>query len=455
MEDWLKAALKYIPLWLGFQMRQTRQPGCAIAVAHKGRVVLNRAFGHADAINDQALTPKHRFRAASHSKSFAAAGIMKLRETNRVRLDDPVGNHVTGLFRDVAATTIAQLLSHSSGLIRDGTDAGQWQDHRPFLDEGELRAALSLPPVLEASMQFKYSNHGYGLIGLVIEAVTGERYKDWIEREIITASKLKHTQADGPPSADVPFAGGHSSRLPLGQRVLVPADNPTHALAPATGVISTASDLARFFASLDPDADQSVLSRSSRREMIRRQWHDAQSTLESYYGLGTMIGKIGDWEWVGHSGGFQGCVSRTVMLPGRDLSVSVLTNAIDGGATPWSEGAVQILRSFSTRGTATAETADWTGRWWSLWGAIDLVPASDHVVVATPSFTNPFSGASEIKVAGGDGGWINLAGGFGSHGEGAHLVRDGKGRVREVWIAGTKFQSEARAKAELKRQYQA
>ena len=144
MEDWLKAALKYIPLWLGFQMRQTRQPGCAIAVAHKGRVVLNRAFGHADAINDQALTPKHRFRAASHSKSFAAAGIMKLREANRVRLDDPVGNHVTGLFRDVAATTIAQLLSHSAGLIRDGTDAGQWQDHRPFLNEGELRAALAL-----------------------------------------------------------------------------------------------------------------------------------------------------------------------------------------------------------------------------------------------------------------------------------------------------------------------
>ena len=293
-----------------------------------------------------------------------------------------------------------------------------------------------------------------GLIGLVIEAVTGEPYKDWIEREIIAASKLK-TPRPTARHLRAPFAGGHSSRLPLGHRVLVPADNPTHALAPATGVVSTASDLARFFASLDPDADQSVLSRASRREMIRRQWHDAQSTLESYYGLGTMIGKIGDWEWVGHSGGFQGCVSRTVMLPGRDLTVSVLTNAIDGGATPWSEGAVQILRSFSTRGAPSAETADWTGRWWSLWGAIDLVPASDHVVVATPSFTNPFSGASEIKVAGDDGGWINLAGGFGSHGEGAHLVRDRKGRVREVWIAGTKFQSEARAKAELKRQYQA
>ncbi len=454
MEDWLKAALAYLPRWLDYQMRQTRQPGCAIAVSHKGRIVLNRAFGHADVLRPEKLTAKHRFRAASHSKSFAAAGIMKLRESNRIRLDDPAGAHVKGLSRDVAAATISQLLSHSAGLIRDGIDAGQWQDQRPFLNDSELRAALAEPPVLEPSMQFKYSNHGYGLIGLVIEAVTGEPYAAWVQREIIDATNLKHTLADAPVPDGTPFACGHSGRLPLGHRVVVPADNSTHALAPATGVVSTAADLARYFESLDPAAQNSVLSRASRREMIRRQWHDPQSIAETYYGHGVMIGKAGDWEWIGHSGGFQGCVSRTCMLPGKDLAVSVLTNAIDGAATPWSDGALQILRNFSTRGAPSDATRDWNGRWWSLWGAVDLVPMSDHVAVAAPAFTNPFSGASEIKVAGNDGGWIHLSGGFGNHGESARLVRNNKGKVQEVWIGGTRLLTEARAKAELKRKYE-
>jgi len=74
MGKWLKAALDYIPQWVEFQMRQHEQPGCVIAVAHKGRIVLEEAFGHADLVKGTPLTPRHRFRVASHSKSFTAAG---------------------------------------------------------------------------------------------------------------------------------------------------------------------------------------------------------------------------------------------------------------------------------------------------------------------------------------------------------------------------------------------
>ena len=43
------------------------------------------------------LSPRHRFRVASHSKSFTAAGILKLREQGRLGLDDPAGRYVKGL----------------------------------------------------------------------------------------------------------------------------------------------------------------------------------------------------------------------------------------------------------------------------------------------------------------------------------------------------------------------
>ncbi|MDP6013049.1 MAG: hypothetical protein QF629_05835 [Alphaproteobacteria bacterium] len=48
MDGWLKAAAAYVPQWLGYQMRQTEQLGCAIAIAHKGRVVLDQTFGSAE-----------------------------------------------------------------------------------------------------------------------------------------------------------------------------------------------------------------------------------------------------------------------------------------------------------------------------------------------------------------------------------------------------------------------
>ena len=173
MDAWLKAAVDYIPDWLDYQMRKTGQPGCAIAIAHKGRVILEKAFGVADISSGRALTPRHRLRAASHSKSFTAAGVMKLREAGVLRLDDPAGRYVDGLHASVAETTLAQLLSHSAGMIRDGAAAGQFLDRRPFVSERELRADLAEPLTLEPSTRFKYSNHAFGLVGLVVEAVTG------------------------------------------------------------------------------------------------------------------------------------------------------------------------------------------------------------------------------------------------------------------------------------------
>ncbi len=302
---------------------------------------------------------------------------MKLRERGRIGLDDPIGRHVAGLHPAVAAATVTQLLSHTAGLVRDGADSGQWTDRRPFLDEAALRQDLARGTVIEPSTRFKYSNHGFGLLGLAIEAVSGETYADWIGREIVAASGLDETAPDAPQalrSPGVPFASGHTGRLPLGRRVVIPGDNPTHALAAATGFVSTASDLARFFASLSPTARKSVLAPASRREMTRRQWRDPHSSLERWYGLGTISGTLADWEWFGHSGGFQGTITRTVCVPAHDLAVSVLTNAADGASHLWLDGSLHVLRAFARHGAPSRKTAAWHGRWWSLWGAFDLLP---------------------------------------------------------------------------------
>jgi len=452
MDRWLKASLDYIPRWLEFQMRQSEQPGCALALAHQDRLLLELSFGCADLRRGIPLTPRHCFRVASHSKSFTAAGIMKLRERGKLHLDDCAGRHVAGLHRSVAQVTISQLLSHSAGIVRDGTDIGQWMDRRPFLSAAELRADLTRPLIIEANTRFKYSNHAYGLLGLIIEALTGQPYTTWIKREVVEAAGLEETWPDLPLRRGTPVAHGHSAKLPLGRRVVIPGDNPTRGLAPATGFVSTAADLVRFFAQLSPSAKRSLLSAESRREMTRRHWGIPPS-MEREYGLGISRGRIGDWEYFGHGGGFQGFITRTSVLPAQNLTLAVLTNAIDGQAHPWLEGVVHILRCFARRGAPPKRLSGWTGRWWSLWGVSDLVPVGDRVLVADPEAADPFAEASEIDIQGRDRGWIALAGGFASHGEEVRLLRNKKGAVVEVEIAGGRLLPEGRYAREMEMRY--
>jgi len=455
MESWLQPAIDYVGRWIEFQLRASRQPGCVVAIAHRGKVVAEYAFGHADLDSGEKLTPRHRFRIASHSKSFTASGIMKLREKRKLRLDDPVGHHVKGLHPKIAETTIAQLLSHSAGLSRDGDDAGYFADRRPYLDNKALMAALRAPLAIEPNSRFKYSNHGFGLLGLVIAEITGESYSAWIEREIVKAAGLRETSPDMPAGSGkgVTFARGHSTEHPAGRRFVIPGDNATHALASATGFVSTAADVARFFGQLAPDAKRSVLSAASRREMTRKHWHNPNTSLEGYYGLGIMSGATGGWDWFGHTGAFQGYISKTSVIPARDLSISVLTNAIDGMAVFWFDGIIHILRAFAARGAPSRRVRDWSGRWWGLWGATDLVPMGNRVIAALPSALNPLLDATEIEITGRDAGRIVVAPGFRSYGETVRRIRNQAGTVTDIWIAGGHLIREKAMAAEIERRY--
>jgi D-alanyl-D-alanine carboxypeptidase len=448
--NWLDAAAEYLPRWLEHQMRITEQPGCAVAVAHKGKLIFEAAFGSADLPRGIALTPRHRFRVASHSKTFTAAALMKLREQRKLRLDDPVGRHVSDLRADVGALTLSQLASHSAGLVRDGTDATQWSLQRAFLDENALRDDLARPPTLDANTRFKYSNHGYGLLGLAIERITGERYVDWVAREIVAAAGLEETTPDAHAKL-VKLAKGHSSKQPLGQRVAIDVGMSTHALASATGFVSTAADLARFFASLAPDARGSVLSAASRREMIRRQWRSEHDSTGRWYGLGTISGTTGAWDHIGHSGGFPGVITRTACVPKHQLAVSVLTNAADGLSHPWLDGALHVMQAFEKHGAPSRRTARWHGRFWNLWGAFDLLPmAGSRVLLANAGLVNPVQDASEIEVTAADRGHVTRGGGFANHGEPVRIERDARGRIRRVWHGGMALVREAEAMKALK-----
>jgi D-alanyl-D-alanine carboxypeptidase len=449
----LHPALSAAERWLDYQHRAGDWPGLQFAVVSGGRKQADVSFGLRSLSSGERLTPDGRLRVVSHSKTFTAAGIMRLVESERLGLDDKVGRFVHGLHAETAEASIRQLLTHTAGLTRDGDDAGQWQMRRPFLAAAELRQALADEPIIAANTRFKYSNHGYGLLGLVLEQVTGEAYTDWMAREIVARAGLTHTSPDGPVAPNLPLASGHGAKVLLGERFEIDTGLSTGALAPATGFVSTAGDLAQFYSLLASDAADTLLGQSSRHEMTRRHWRVPDTSVERHYGLGLMHGGDGEWAWFGHSGVFPGCLSHTSVLPAHGLAISIIVNAVDVLPAMLVDGVVSILRAYAAHGPASAATSKWAGRWWSPWTVFDLLPMRDRVLVKSPGQASPLTDATELVNVDPATARIGKAPGFAVHGEAARLEFDGEGRPTALWLGGSKLLPEAAMAEEVRRRF--
>ncbi len=440
MTDWFGDAARYSVHWLEHQRRVWDVPGCVLAIARDADLVSETAFGIADIDTRQALTARHRFRVASHSKTFTAVGILLLCEQGRLDLDEPVGKHLNGIPAAVHRLTLRQLLSHSAGLLRDGVDAPHWQNRAAFFGIEELQAELKRPSVFQPATRFKYSNIGYSLAGMVIEAVTGEKYAMWMRREVIDRIGLRETTPDLPARAtEVPFATGHGSRLPHGKRYPIDCARPTNALMAATGFTSTAGDLARFFASLDSAAETGVLNRSSREAMSTRAFAIPMGKSERWYGLGTLLNDVEGHECLGHMGSFPGQITRTLHVADFGLTVCVLTNAIDAPAREWAESIVGIFGHFHKHGAANDTTRSWFGRWWTIWASWDLVPAGNTVYLVDTAAPEPFCNAGEIHVKSATEGVFARADGITAYGEPVIRTLDNRGKATRIQIGGNRY----------------
>ena len=419
-----RQAIDYYEGWLAFQQPYLRVPGVQAAVLLEGEVLLSTAYGLADVERGVELTPRHLFRIASHSKTFTATAILQLAEQGALRLDDTAGSWVPYLAEQgspLAAVTLRELLSHSSGVYRDSADGDFWQLRRPFPDRFGLEQILLDPdaPVLARNERFKYSNIGYGLLGLVLEAASGTSYAEQLRRSVIDPLGLRDTG----PERDHGRADDHAvaytalsyaeSRVPID-------DLDTGALAPATGFYSTASDLVTYF-SAHFLGDERLLGDDAKRQMQLGVW-DAGDDGERYaLGLGTQT--VGARKLIGHDGGFPGHITCSVADPTAKLAVSVLTNAMDGPAQPLAHAAVRILDlacDDRARAGDKADDADlrrFTGRFASLTGVTDVALLGGRLFLLSAAAPDPVEGAIELDVV--DEHTLRMTGdkGFGSYGE--------------------------------------
>lgn len=438
-----RGAAGYIASWLEFQRGLLRIPGLQAAIRAGDELVASIALGHADEPRRIPLGEHHLFRIASHSKTFTATAVMQLLERGRIRLDDPIGRWVPELAASaVAAVTIRELLGHQGGIIRDGVDRDFWQLMRPFPGRQELIGlCLGHGKVFAPNLHFKYTNVGYSLLGLAIEAASGEPYHDYVRRHIVESLGLRNTGPEYEPERASEYAAGHTGLLDGAEPREAIGHVDTRGMAAATGFYSTAVDLARYGAAhffgheeLITDASKRLMQREESRLV-------SHGTELGRYGLGMDLTRIGSREVVGHSGGYPGHVTRTYIDPRDRLVVSVLTNCIGGAAETLAIGVVKLLNLAAAEHSVPAapdgvDPARFTGRFAGLTAAIDIALLGGRLVGIYGAAADPTASYDELKIIDENTCELIPADGFGSVGERVEFKRSAAGVVELVRFCG-------------------
>jgi CubicO group peptidase (beta-lactamase class C family) len=421
-------ACAYLDEWLRFRVSFDRLPGLQAAVLHGGDVVLSTAHGLADVEAGTALTAEHRFRIASHSKTFTATAVVDLAEQGVLRLDDTVGHWLAELASSgVGGVTLRELLAHGAGVIRDGWDGDHWQLVRAFPDASALRRiATDEAAVLGRNERFKYSNIGYSLLGAVIEAATATSYAEHVRSALLEPLGLAATSPDVDTAAATDHATGYTALAYSDRRL--PIDHiATGAMAAATGFSSTATDLVRW-AAAHFHGDERILTDEAKRLMQRTEWPVEGG---DDYALGFAVAEIGGRRVLGHGGGFPGFITQTWFDPVDRLAVAVLTNAIDGPALTLANLAVRLV-GLAQDGLDGAEPAvedpsRYTGMFTSLWGRRDIVALGGRLYGLNPTLADPVPTMDRLAIVDADTLRIADGPGYGSPGERVEYERDATG----------------------------
>lgn len=355
-------------------MEERKLPSVSVAVAVEGEIAWEESFGWADRENRRPATPDTPYSLASISKPMTATGVMVLREEGRVDLDAPLdaymgGGALKGLAGPAQEATVRRVMSHTAGLPL----------HYTFYYRNDSQEAPSPAEVLRRygilvfppGERFEYSNLGYGLLGFLIESVSGEDYGSFMRNRVFEPLRLTRTFVGIPPEMEGEWARRYG---PEGQRLpFYDFDHPG-----ASAVFSSAHDLVRFGAfhlghGLEADpirppvaAETPLPGEPALREMRTPQ----EPPVGNGYGLGWFVEEEFGYRKVYHTGSMPGVSTMLALYPEEDVAIVVLLNALDR------EQRVEIARQIAavvipgyrkardrTEAAASANPADGHGIW--------------------------------------------------------------------------------------------
>lgn len=344
----IRGVLSIIDAWVeGVQMYEN-VPGISVGIVRDQDLLWEKGYGYSNLETRRRADAATLYSICSISKLFTAIGIMQLRDEGKLRLRDPVADHldwfdIEQAHENSAPINILSLLTHSSGLPRE-SDYPYWiGPDFPFPSrEAMIERLESQETLYPADYYFQYSNLALSLAGEIIAVSSGEPYDDYIRANILDPLGLEDTRTYYPEDLRgeqlaIGYTGIHreQERNPVSPFF-------TRGITAAAGFTSSVSDLAAFASwqfRLLGQGGSEILDANTLREMHRVHWVDPD--WETTWGIGFNVRREDDFTIVSHGGGCPGYITSFSLVPKHKLGAIVLTNA-NGG--PAGRLAVNILK---------------------------------------------------------------------------------------------------------------
>lgn len=300
------------------------EPGISVLIAKKGQVIYKKAFGSANLELNVPLHPDMIFRIGSVTKQFTAIAILQLVEQGKISLQDSIQKYVKEFPSKDATITIEHLLTHTSG-IKEYTAI----DHPdPYMDRHDLTPFDIINHFKNTPLEFKpgshyaYSNSGYMLLGYLIEKVTGKKYHDYMNENIIKRAGLNNTLYADEKNIVPRRVAGYTRDRGFYENTYFQSVS----LAYAVGdLFSTTEDLYTWNNAL-------LTYKLVKKETLEKAFtpYTLTNGVSTKYGYGWFINSSHGHKCIHHEGQVSGFIAAENYFPELDTYVVVLTNVKSG-----------------------------------------------------------------------------------------------------------------------------
>jgi D-alanyl-D-alanine carboxypeptidase len=294
------------------------------------------------------------------TKSLVAAAVLRLAAEGRLSLADPLERWLPGRLRYGDRVSLRQLLNHTGGVPDRTADLEQaLYASRPgrlhaWTPEALVARVADQPPAFPAGTAWSYSNTGYVLLGLVVEAASRRTLGQELDRSILGPLGLRDTVLpEGAPGIPGPSAHGYSLPLgPDGEALDGPlldftVQNPSWAGA-AGALVSTLPDLTRFFRALLGGRLLPPPLLAEMTTMVAVPPGSIPLPLYDRYGLGLLEVETPAGPLLGNAGGIPGFLSIVLSSPDGRRQLGLMINALPAPA-PVHEAFLEGSRSLGSR----------------------------------------------------------------------------------------------------------
>ena len=301
-------------------------PGISVAIVEDGHLVYAKGFGTISLTADRRPSADTQYRVASVSKPLTATGVFQLVQDGTVKLDEPARQYCPELVALDRVPTVRQFLMHRSGM-RHTTDREDVRITGAFPRLGAALVNIAREPLrFPPGTKTLYTSWGYTALGCVIEGASGRSYADFMKDHVFATAGMTATTFDHPAYSSPTFSPGYRRGLIYGLRPSLVVD--TRFKTPASGIISTVNDLARFTIAI---FERRLVTETTTNEMFSiRPDGEGQAVFTAGWSIdSTGLSKRGRTPYgqaFDFNGSMEGATAYLDLLPARRYALALLAN---------------------------------------------------------------------------------------------------------------------------------